>query len=324
MSEFRGGGGASLKAEFDNKLFVIDKCKGPTSFDVVMSFRKATRLRKVGHTGTLDPLAEGVLLICTGMATRAVEHFMNLEKEYRFEIHLGIETTTLDAEGDVVREEPCPELSEPQIADVAASFVGPYELTPPVFSAIKQGGKRMYEMARSGEAPQPEKRRVEIYHFDILAVSLPIVECRVVCSRGTYVRSLARDLGDKLGVPAHIRRLERTRIGPFDRASAFPSQKLTRAEIGAIEGRALGDALEFLPGAILAEKARKALRYGILPETRDVVSTLGTVEEGPVRLLDDTGGLVAIGNRAGGRRRNPLLLVDSYRLFVDTSQSGHP
>jgi len=167
---------------------VIDKAAGPTSFDIVSAMRRATGLRKVGHAGTLDPLARGVLLVCTGLATRAVEHFMDLEKEYHFDIRLGLETATLDAEGAVVREAPVPEIALDRLRAVAASFVGDYLLTPPVFSALKSRGRRYYAMARAGEIADSTDaatpRQVKIYGFDVVSAELPIVRCVVRCSRG--------------------------------------------------------------------------------------------------------------------------------------------
>jgi tRNA pseudouridine55 synthase len=307
--------------EFNNKLFVVNKAAGPTSFDIVAAFRRAARLRKVGHTGTLDPLARGVLLLCTGVATRAVEHFMNLEKEYQFDVLLGVETDTLDVEGEVVREAPCPEFDDNRIQEVAKSFVGEYDLQPPAYSALKKNGRRLYEMARAGEAPEVEKRTVHIYDFQVVSVELPAVTCRIRCSRGTYVRSLAKDFGDKLDMPAHIDNIVRTRIGPFESSAGYPSDKLFEKDVSGLSGYDLSQALDFMPAVVLAGKARKALRYGMLPVIRDVVKTIGDVKgDGPVRILDDDGALLAIGQRNQGKRRHPLQLVDTFRMYVDNSR----
>ena len=309
-----------IMEEFNNRLFVIDKATGPTSFAVVAAFKRAARLSKVGHTGTLDPLAQGVLLLCTGTATRAVEHFMNLEKEYQFDLCLGVETDTLDREGKVVREAPCPDFGEDEILDVARSFVGEYELTPPAYSALKKNGRRLYELARVGETPDVQSRVVHIYDFEGISIGRPVVTCRIRCSRGTYVRSLAKDFGGKLGMPAHIDRIARTRIGPFERSQGFPSDKLFDKDISGLCGFELAGALDFLPSVVLDEKARKALRYGTLPGIKDVVESFGDVKKGgPVRILDEAGALVAIGERNHGKRRHPLQLVDSFRLYTDTA-----
>ena len=304
---------------FDDKVFVIDKVPGPTSFDVVGDLRRASGLRRVGHAGTLDPLAEGVLVLCTGMATRAVEHLMNLEKTYDFEIRLGVETSTLDAEGEVLREVPVPAYRSVDVQAAAAAFVGDYELVPPLFSAIKRQGRRMYEIARAGDAlPEVPPRTVRINAFDVLTVQIPFLCCRVRCSRGTSVRSLARDLGERLGVPAHVTRLARTRVGPFARDDAFPSERLAKGDTEGLEGIDLAAALAFLPAYVLNAHSRRALLDGSLPATGDAVRTLGTVEPGaPVRLMDEEGRLIAVGTRRAEGEHNPLFLVDSFRLFID-------
>jgi tRNA pseudouridine55 synthase len=289
--------------EYNDRLFIVDKAVGPTSFDVVAAFKRAAGLRKVGHTGTLDPLATGVLLICTGVATRAVEHFMDLEKEYEFDVCLGVETDTLDKEGKVVQEAPCPDVGADRIREVAASFVGEYDLEPPVYSALKKNG-----------------RRVQIYDFEVTGIDLPVVGCRIRCSRGTYVRSLARDFGRQLDTPAHIDRIARTRIGPFERSRGFSSDKLSRKDLSGLEGMEMSQALDFLPGVVLVDKARKALQYGMLPGIRDVAEKFGEFKGGgPVRILDPDGALLAVGQRSADRRRNPLQLIDSYRMFIDSS-----
>ena len=232
--------------ELDNKVFVVDKAAGPTSFAVVAALKRAARLRKVGHTGTLDPLAQGVLLLCTGTATRAAEHFMNLEKEYQFDVCLGVETDTLDKEGKIVREAPCPVFGQDEILAVANSFVGDYELTPPAYSALKKNGRRLYDLARAGETPEIQSRTVKIYDFEVVSIELPAVTCRIRCSRGTYVRSLAKDFGERLNLPAHIDRIARTRVGPFDRSQGYPSDSLFDNEISGMRGFDLAGALDFI------------------------------------------------------------------------------
>ena len=308
--------------DYDNRVYVIDKAVGPTSFDVVAAMRRAVGLRKVGHTGTLDPLASGVLVLCTGMATRAVEHFMDLEKEYAFTVRLGVETSTLDKEGEVVREAPVPELTDGDLHAAAETFVGSYRLTPPRFSAVKRGGKRMYEMAREGETADPPPRDVTIYSFDITGVELPDVHCVVRCSRGTYVRSLARDLGERVGAPAHIVALSRRRVGPFVAEGAFPSANLETRDIDGLAGIDLADALSFLPGVVLSARARRALAFGGLPDPQDIVRTEGAPATGALRLLGEDGRLLAMGTRRDDESRNRLTVVDSFRLYVDPDSIG--
>jgi len=304
--------------QYANKLFVVDKAAGPTSFDVVDAFRRATRVRKVGHAGTLDPLARGVLLLCTGRATRAVEHFMNLPKTYRFEVCLGVETTTLDAEGDVVREAPCPDIAVEEIRGIAAGFVGAYDLEPPAYSAVKQNGRRLYELAREGKDARVESRRVTIYDLSVESVDLPQVRMRMTCSRGTYVRSFARDFGGRLGLPAHVSDLVREAIGPFGIDRAFSSERLFENDVADLTGVDLADALGFMPGIVINEDSKRALLDGGLPGEGDVVERIDDLgDSASVRILDEQGRLLAIGSRvahAGARR---LSAVDSYRLFID-------
>jgi tRNA pseudouridine55 synthase len=315
-----------VKNRFDHRVFVIDKAPGPTSFDVVGAVRRVTGLRKVGHAGTLDPLARGVLLVCTGLATRAVEHFMDLEKEYRFDVRLGVETATLDAEGAILREAPVPHIALERLRAVAATFVGDYLLTPPVFSALKRKGRRYYELARAGEVSETTEvaapRQVKIYSFEVLGADLPIVQCVVRCSRGTYVRSLARDFGEKLDLPASIATLTRTRIGAFSLDNAFPSEKLTPENAESLTGFSLDDALAFLPAVVIDARAARELRFGALPLRTEVVESIGSTREGAIRLLDETHRLLAVGFRDGERPRDPLRVCDSFRLCIEPVAAG--
>jgi tRNA pseudouridine55 synthase len=311
---------------FDNRVFVINKEPGPTSFEVVGALRRLSGIRRVGHAGTLDPLARGVLLLCTGTATRAVEHFMNLEKEYHFDVRLGVETTTLDAEGEVVREAPVPPLALDEVRAAASTFVGEYAMTPPVYSALKRAGKRFSDLARAGEPAEAPPRTVRIYAFDVIALDLPVVRCIVRCSRGTYVRSLARDLGDKLGAPASIASLTRARIGAFRIEDAVSSDQLTASQAGDVVGMELSEALSFLPGVVVSTRAKRALLFGAPPLRTDVVevmgaSTLGTIV-GPLRIVDEEGTLLAVGTRGGDHPRDPLRVCDSFRLYVEASAGG--
>lgn len=313
-----------MSNRFENRVFVIDKAVGPTSFAVVTAMRRVTGLRRVGHAGTLDPLARGVLLVCTGTATRAVEHFMDLEKEYEFDVRLGVETTTLDAEGAVVREAPVPaDLAEERLREVAASFTGAYEMQPPAYSAIKRQGRRHYEIARSGEDAEIATRRVAIYGLEVTMVALPIVRCVVRCSRGTYVRSLARDFGARLGLPASLTALARTRIGAFALADAFPSEKLVPRAAEEPHGLELGEALSFLPGVVISERASRALHFGTLPLRQDVVKVIGAPQHGALRVLDEAGRLLAVGRRDADHPRDPMRICDTLRLYVE-ADGGAP
>jgi tRNA pseudouridine55 synthase len=304
-------------SELKNRLLVLNKHSGPTSFDVVEAVRKVTGIKKVGHAGTLDPLASGVLLVCTGRATRAVEHFMNLDKTYEFTVRLGVETSTLDAEGEVVKQAEVPEIPHTEIAAAAADFVGTYDMAPPAYSAIKRNGRRLYELARAGEDPVAESRPVTIYELYVARIALPDIDFQIRCSRGTYVRAFARDFGAVLGLPAHLGRLVRRSIGPFTVEDAFPCERLFVRDVAGLHGVELSDALGFLPGIVLTDGSKRALADGALPRREDVLETIGEVVGSPtVRILDRSGVLLALGSRTT-ENRGALTLVDSFRLLVD-------
>ena len=308
---------------FSDRVFTVDKKSGPTSFEVVDAFRRATRVRRVGHAGTLDPLASGVLLLCAGAATRAVEHFVDLGKRYEFDVCLGEGTTTLDAEGEVTSRVPCPDLTPDQLVDVAKTFVGDCLLDPPLFSAIKRNGKRMYKLARAGQTPRIEGKKVTVYSLEVTGIDLPMVRFRLHCSRGTYVRSLARDFGARFGVPSHVRNLVRTAVGPFCVEDGYPSDRIFAGDVKDLEGAPLSDALGFLPGIVITNEAKRELMNGRLPRRAEVVRTVGVCESAKsLRILDESGQLLAVGTRRGGRGADPLACVDSYRLMVHVGRAG--
>jgi tRNA pseudouridine55 synthase len=304
---------------FADKVFVIDKEKGPTSFQVVEAFRRAVRIRKTGHAGTLDPMAEGVLILCTGFATRATPFLIDLEKEYEFQVHFGVATDTDDADGQVIRQEDPPELELSRLEELARGFVGPYEQLPPRFAALKREGRRLYELARHGEDPPRKPRTVQIHDLQVVSIDPPRATFRVRCSRGTYVRALARDLGERLGVPAHASRLVRTRIGPFDRGMGFPSGRVFRKELEGLEGIPLERALDFLPAVVVGETGAWGVRRGMAPIGRQVVRADEEARPGrPVRILDEEGKLLAVGRMALARA-DALPVVSTYRLFVESA-----
>jgi tRNA pseudouridine55 synthase len=184
-----------------------------TSFDVIGRTRKITGVRKVGHAGTLDPLATGLLIVCTGKFTKRINEFMGQEKEYTGSFTIGATTSTYDLESEPENFKPADAISTEQIIAATTPFTGVIQQIPPAHSAIKQGGKRVYELARQGKEVKMEPRTVTIKEFEITAIELPAVHFRVVCSTGTYIRSLAFDFGNELGCGAYLSKLCRTRIG---------------------------------------------------------------------------------------------------------------
>lgn len=197
------------------KVLLIDKPLYWTSFDAVRKVRYLVKTKKVGHAGTLDPLATGLLIICTGKFTKKINEYMAQEKEYTGTITLGAITPTYDLESEPQDFKPVDHLTPAQIEEATKSFTGQIQQVPPIHSAIKKDGKRVYELARRGEDVKLEPRTITISAFDITHIEGPVVHFRVVCSTGTYIRSLANDFGAHLGCGGYLSSLRRTRIGSF-------------------------------------------------------------------------------------------------------------
>lgn len=196
-------------------MLLINKPFEWTSFDVVRKIRNLIRIKKVGHAGTLDPLATGLLIVCTGKFTKKINDYMSQEKEYTGTFTLGAITPTYDLEREPENCKPFEHLTEENIHAATKKFTGDIMQVPPIHSAIKVEGKRVYELARKGKKVKLEPRPITIREFEITKIALPVVQFRVVCSTGTYIRSLANDFGEALGCGAYLSSLSRTRIGEF-------------------------------------------------------------------------------------------------------------
>jgi tRNA pseudouridine55 synthase len=204
------------KEKFLNgEVILINKDYTWTSFDVVKKIRNTIGIKKVGHAGTLDPLATGLLIVCTGRKTKEIQKFQNLPKEYTGRFYLGATRPSHDKETEIKERFSLKDVSNEKIYNIANSFKGKIGQKPPSFSAIRKGGKRLYEFARQGEKVLTEPREVEVFDFEISEISLPLISFRLKCSKGFYVRSLARDLGQALGCGAYLDSLERTAIGEY-------------------------------------------------------------------------------------------------------------
>jgi tRNA pseudouridine55 synthase len=197
------------------RVLLINKPYEWTSFDAVNKLRYKLKIKKIGHAGTLDPLATGLLIICTGKMTKRIEEFMGMEKEYTGTFVLGQSTPSHDLETDVSEPQDISSLTEAIIHTTTKQFTGKISQLPPAHSAIRVGGKRAYQFARKGEEIVLQPRAVEVSVFEITRIQLPEVDFRIVCSKGTYIRSLARDYGNALGKGAYMSKLCRTRIGPY-------------------------------------------------------------------------------------------------------------
>ncbi len=199
----------------EGEVLCFDKPLEWTSFDLVKKVRNLLKIKKVGHAGTLDPLASGLLIICTGKMTKQIERFQAMPKEYTGQLELGKVSASYDLETEVTPFAELGDLAEETVRKATAQFVGEIEQVPPVFSAIKVDGKRAYDLARAGKQLDLTPRPVHIYAFELTRVALPFVDFRVVCSKGTYIRSLVRDFGEALGTGAYMTALRRTAIGDF-------------------------------------------------------------------------------------------------------------
>lgn len=193
----------------------IDKPTGITSFQAVRLIRKWTKCKKVGHAGTLDPMATGVLIVCTGKATKQVSSLMNMEKVYEGTICLGKTTDTDDAEGKVLSENTVPVLTRSEIEDILSEYCGEIDQVPPKFSAIRKNGVRLYKMARKGIPVDIGHRKVLVYKIELLSWKTPNIRLRITCGKGTYIRALARDIGSQLGCGGYLSSLRRIRVGEY-------------------------------------------------------------------------------------------------------------
>ena len=196
-------------------VLLVDKPQGMTSHDIVARMRRVFRIKKIGHAGTLDPMATGLLLILVGKATKVSQFLMSMDKEYTGTVKLGEATDSQDADGEIVETKPVPELTQADVDKEMATFMGDQYQTPPMFSAKKVNGQKLYKLARQGKTIEREARVIHVSRYDILDFSLPEVSIIVGSSKGTYIRTLAHDLGERLGCGGHLCALRRTQVGKF-------------------------------------------------------------------------------------------------------------
>ena len=274
-------------------LLLIDKPAGITSHDAVAIVRRTTEVKKVGHAGTLDPMATGLLVLGLGRATRLLRFLGDLPKTYEGTFRLGVETNTLDAEGDMTGESPVA-VTDAEVARAMAAKLGESSQAPPAFSAVKVGGRPLYDAARRGEMLRAEPRTVRVDRFDLIERNGVDVDFVAVVSGGTYVRVLAADVGSALGCGAHLTRLRRTAIGPFAVEDASPPD-----EAGDL--LPLERAVAHLPRLDLEPEEARVARHG---------SILGPAGiEGPYAVFDPDGALVAIYRDDGPKARPEMVLA---------------
>jgi tRNA pseudouridine55 synthase len=309
------GAGRRAAAAPLHGVLVVDKPRGPTSFHVVQRVRRALGVEKAGHTGTLDPMATGVLAVCLGDALKVQQYLVEGDKAYEADVAFGVATDTEDAEGrEVARGDPAA-LSAAAVAAALPRFVGDIEQVPPMYSAVRVAGRRLHQAARAGDSVERAPRTVRVHALTLLAFEGPrdgLAQARldVRCGKGTYVRTLAADLGEALGVPAHLAGLRRTAAGRFDLAQAIPLDELVRLAAEAPDRVAarvvpVVDALDFMPAVALSSEQARELAHG-----RAVA--LGGLPRELFRAVSPEGTLVAI-CAAGPRGVQPVRVLEPGR-----------
>jgi tRNA pseudouridine55 synthase len=303
-------------------ILVIAKPAGPTSHDVVALVRRLAATRRVGHGGTLDPFASGVLPLFLGRATRLVEYHLGDRKGYRATVCFGASSTTDDLEGELVPSA-APAPSRAAVEGALGGFIGPISQRPPAYSAIKVAGRRAYAMARAGEHVELASREVTIHRLELLDwdgtdPDRPIAVVDVECSAGTYIRALARDLGRAVGSAAYLGALVRTASGPFRLDGAV---SLDRARETAADGQErlaalllpVDAGLDELPELVVTDDEVRAIARGqfVRPKATDVTVLAATGPDAPIRIRDTAGRLVAIATLSDGRLAPDKVLVDS-------------
>lgn len=271
-------------------FLVVDKPIGITSHHVVAVLRRLFGQKKIGHTGTLDPFATGVLPVALGEGTKAITYLDESMKEYQATMRLGISTDTQDLEGEVLSERDWRHVTPSVVERILPAFSGEISQIPPMFSALKRDGVPLYKLARKGETVEREARRILIHSLTIDRIELPQISFTVRCSRGTYVRTLAHDMGESLGCGAHLLQLRRTASGPFTLNSAFTLDELAAAsprEIAAAHFISIRTALSHLPEMELTGAGYARIKNGIAPGEGDLKGACGLPAGGRVMLCHD-------------------------------------
>ncbi len=281
-------------------ILLVDKPYGMTSHDVIDELRKILQQKKIGHTGTLDPKATGLLVICLERATKVSQFLIDEDKTYEAQIKLGERSTTYDEEGIIKNDSPSevPELTETDLREVLGEFRGHIIQKVPEYSAVKIDGKRLYKMARKGKKVETPEREIEIKEIELTGVDLPRIEFRITCSKGTYVRTIANDIGERIGCGAYLSRLRRTVSGKFKIADALTLKEIRHyREAGALKRfiRPIEKVLPF-PSVKINESFAPFVISGRSPQTKDIDTVEGDFTEGDfISLRDNKDRILAVG-----------------------------
>lgn len=287
-----------------NGILIVQKEQGFTSHDVVAKLRGICKQKKIGHTGTLDPNATGVLPVCLGQATKLCDLLTDHDKEYIAELLLGKTTDTQDIWGTVLTDtgDLWKSLTEKQVEDAILSFVGEQMQLPPMYSALKVNGKKLYELARAGIQVERERRPVTFYEIEILEMNLPRVKIRVSCSRGTYIRTLCADIGEKLSCGAVMTALERTRVGMFEKSRSYTLSELEKLrDEGKLEKLvySVEDCFSEFPTYYVKKEADRFLKNG--NELKKTMFEKTPEEKGRIRVYDAQKRFCGVYEKADGR-----------------------
>lgn len=299
-------------------FLIVDKPAGMTSHDVVARVRRLVHQKKVGHTGTLDPFATGVLPVALGEGTKAIPFLDESCKEYRAVMRLGEATDTQDLTGQVISRGDWSRLTPDHIEAVSRLFVGTISQVPPMFSALKRDGVPLYKLARQGMDVERQPRDIVIFSLEIERIELPDVTFSVVCSRGTYVRALAADMGDRLGCGAHLRELRRTRSGSFAIARAVTLEQLAEAvAAGKVESLAVSPlaALSPLPELVLTERGAAKIGNGVVPGVDDLEQGQDKSQHSGRVRLSRGGRLMAVAEAVAGDAGGHVQIHRLLRVF---------
>ena len=295
-------------------ILLIDKPAGMTSHDVVDRVRKASGIRKVGHTGTLDPGATGLLILCLGRATKLSDFFVGLDKTYEGNMLLGTVTDSYDMDGEVLETNEVPELSKDDIKIAMEKFIGDIEQIPPMVSAVKVGGKRLYKLARQGETVERDPRPVSVYEFSLLDYEKPNVQFRLRCSRGTYARALCHDVGAALGCGGCLSELRRTQVGPHSIEDAAKLDDLQSPEDVRNAMLPMEEALT-LPRVAVRSFSERLIACGNAVGRPDLEDDC-PVTDGWVQICNERGKLLALGQVSlvgSAVRIQPKKVLDNKR-----------
>jgi tRNA pseudouridine55 synthase len=289
---------------------LIDKPRGPTSFDVVAELRRRLGQKRIGHTGTLDPMATGLMVVCAGEACKLVPFLTECDKAYEAEVVFGVRTSTGDAEGEELERRDASWLTEASVQTAARAMLGTIQQRPPMYSAVKVGGKRLHALAREGVEIDRDPRPVEVHALTLQSVAggaQPCYRMRIHCGKGTYVRVIAEDLAQALGTVAHLSSLRRTRVGRFavEDATPLPAAGPDTPRLG------LAAAITHLPALRLDEPGARRVRAG---QERWLFGLADPPVEGRSALLDEAGQLVAVIQRTDKK-------IEFLRVFVDNPPS---